>query len=91
MVFIHPVILKDRSITASYTSDKYNYIRAKQMDMREGGISLMYDDVTPILPEMEELLKLPPSFEDYQQQQQSTAPPTIESIAPPTLEGTSSE
>ena len=44
--------------------------------MKEEGISLMYDDVTPVLPEMKELLKLPPSFEEFQKQNE--APPTTE-------------
>ena len=76
MVFIHPVILKDAAISANHTAEKYNYIRAKQMDMRDDGISLMYDDVTPVMPEMKELMKLPPSFEEYQKQ--NDAPPTME-------------
>jgi general secretion pathway protein D len=76
MVFIHPVILKDAAVSANYTADKYNYMRAKQMATREDGVSLMYDDESPVLPEMKELLILPPTFEDYQKQ--NDAPPSME-------------
>lgn len=86
MVFIHPVILRDGAISANYTADKYNFIRAKQMATREDGVSLMYDDESPVMPEMKEILKLPPSFEEYQQR--NDAPPTD---APPTTEDNSVE
>jgi general secretion pathway protein D len=66
MVFLHPVILKDAAISANYTADKYNFIRAKQMDTRDDGVSLMYDEVAPVLPEMKELLTLPPPFEEFE-------------------------
>lgn len=88
MVFIHPVILKDSAITNNYTADKYNFMRAKQLEVKDDGISLMYDDVTPVMPEMKELLKLPPTFEVYQQQKNED--PTKNEV-PPTVEGTSSE
>ena len=64
MVFLHPEILKDSAISNSYTADKYNFIRAKQIGMRDDGISLMYDDVTPILRDDDGLCFLVGSSKD---------------------------
>ena len=78
MVFLHPVIIKDAAISASYTGDKYNYIRAKQIESREDGVALMYDDVVPVLPEIKEFLKLPPAYQEPEQQ--SVLPPATEGV-----------
>lgn len=86
MVFLHPVIIKDAAVSANYTADKYNYIRAKQMATREEGVSLMYDDESPVMPEMKEILKLPPPFEEYQKLNDAPA-----ADAPPTMEENSVE
>lgn len=76
MVFLHPVILKDAAISASYTGSKYNYIRAKQMATRDDGVALMSEDVVPVLPEIKDFLKLPLPYQEPEQQ--SALPPTIE-------------
>jgi general secretion pathway protein D len=51
MVFIHPVILRDKSLTERYTNSKYNYLRALQLGERVDGISLMKGQKHPVLPE----------------------------------------
>ena len=51
MVFIHPVILRDKTLTERYTNSKYNYLRALQLGERVDGISLMKDQKHPVLPE----------------------------------------
>jgi general secretion pathway protein D len=58
MVFIHPVILRDASVTAQHTNSKYNYIRAVQMMEEEDGVNLMPNKRQPILPEWENPEKL---------------------------------
>ncbi len=50
MVFLRPVIMRDAATNTKIASSKYNYFRAQQIDMKQKGISLMPDDVTPILP-----------------------------------------
>ena len=62
MVFLHPRILRDGEQSNSLSSSKYSYIRARQMAMRDDGVRLMRDDVTPVMPEMEEFLELPPPY-----------------------------
>jgi general secretion pathway protein D len=54
MVFIHPVILRDAAVTASYTNSKYNYIRALQMQQDEDGVNMIPDKHHPVLPLVEE-------------------------------------
>lgn len=62
MVFLHPRILREGKQSNSLSSSKYSYIRARQMSMRDEGVRLMRDDVTPLMPEMEEFLELPPPY-----------------------------
>jgi len=59
MVFIHPVILRDGALTENYTSSKYNYIRALQMQQDEDGVNLLPDKRHPVLPVMEEFTVAP--------------------------------
>ncbi|MEJ2609624.1 MAG: type II secretion system secretin GspD [Candidatus Thiodiazotropha sp.] len=50
MIFIRPVILRDAAVNTRIASEKYNYFRAHQLEMKEQGINLMSDDETPVLP-----------------------------------------
>ncbi len=78
MVFIHPTIIKDKKTMRSLTGDKYNYLRAKQLAMKEEGLRLLDDELTPILPEMSEFLKLPPSYEDSAQRMELSTPAALD-------------
>lgn len=59
MVFIHPVILRDGTLTSEYTNRKYNYIRSLQMDEDQDGVNLMYNKQHPVLPPVEDLTSVP--------------------------------
>lgn len=75
MVFIHPSIMKDEKTIRALTGEKYNFIRAEQLKVRERGVNLMADDVSPLIPELNEYLKLPPTYEDSRERQELTQPP----------------
>ncbi len=64
MIFIHPRIMRDSEQSAALANEKYNYIRAEQLKIREHGLRLMPDEVTPVLPEMEEFMQLPQPYEE---------------------------
>ena len=64
MVFIRPVILQDAALQARHTGEKYNYMRAQQMARRERTGALAPGDVAPLLPEMEQFMRLPPPYDD---------------------------
>jgi len=64
MVFIRPQIMKDDAMLKSLTNDKYNYIRVKQLAVRERGVRLMEDTESPLLPEFKEFLTLPPAYDE---------------------------
>lgn len=64
MVFIHPVILRESATADRYTSSKYNFIRGEQFDMHGRGVPLFPGERGPNLPQMDELLELPPPFEE---------------------------
>jgi general secretion pathway protein D len=64
MVFIHPRIMRTNGQSSALASEKYNYMRALQLNIREDGLRLMANDSSPLLPEMEEFLLLPPPFEE---------------------------
>ena len=61
MVFLRPVILRDAATHAQISSDKYNYFRAQQLELKQQGVNLMSDDVMPVLPDR--FNTLPPPFD----------------------------
>jgi len=65
MVFIRARIIRDGEIMDEISKDKYNYIRAEEIKAQERGIELMEDAKLPILPEWNDELTLPPSFDEY--------------------------
>lgn len=70
MVFIRPTIINDAKVMNTLAKEKYNYMRADQIRKQEDGLSLMNNKHLPILPEWNDSLTLPPSFEEYQKNQQ---------------------
>lgn len=81
MVFMHPVILKDAATTASATNDKYNFMRAQQMQLREDGLSIMDSDEIPVLQDMKDWLMLPPPYEEVQSNM-PTIPESAQQLEP---------
>ncbi len=63
MVFLHPRIMRGGELSNQLSSAKYNYMRAQQLNVRDRGVALMYDDVSPLLPEMKDFLELPPPYD----------------------------
>ncbi len=81
MVFIHPKIMKDDAMLRSLTNDKYNFIRAKQLAIRERGVKLMADEQSPLLPEFKEFLTLPPAYDESTEAgTQILMPPVIDDV-----------
>jgi general secretion pathway protein D len=68
MVFIKPTIVRDSSTASVLSSRKYNYIRGEQLKRQEDGVSLMPNTVTPLIPEWDGPLTLPPGFDQYLQE-----------------------
>ncbi len=56
MVFIRPTILRDAAVTSQLTSSKYNFIRAKQMEVQRTGVQPLQLDQQPVLPEFKEVI-----------------------------------
>lgn len=52
MVFIHPIIIREEEKSQAVTMEKYEYMRNAQEEFNQGGISLMPDEIPPILPEL---------------------------------------
>ena len=67
---VHHIILKDGRGNR-YANAKYNYIRAQQIANKADGVTLLDDDVAPVLPTVKEFLELPPSFEETQAQEKA--------------------
>lgn len=65
MVFIRPTIVRDGATMNQISHSKYNFIRAQQLKRQSEGISLMPLTDSPTLPEWDDALALPPSFEEY--------------------------
>ncbi len=62
MAFIHPVIIKNKAILNKHTGRKYNYLRGKELEMSQKGISLFSDQEIPIMPEYQPVPDLPPRY-----------------------------
>ncbi len=67
MIFIHPTVLKDDEELRELSSAKYSYIRAQQIEQANRGISLMPEEDSEVLPTYDEALVLPPTYEEYMQ------------------------
>lgn len=65
MVFIRPTIVRDGATMNEISQRKYNFIRAEQLDRQSQGIPLMPSEIGPSLPEWNDKLTLPPTFEEY--------------------------
>ncbi|WP_339720573.1 type II secretion system secretin GspD [uncultured Paraglaciecola sp.] len=65
MVFIRPTIVRDGVTMNEISQKKYQYIRAEQLKRQSQGIPLMPFTEGPSLPEWDETLSLPPSYEEY--------------------------
>ena len=85
MVFIRPLIVRNDEHSRYIAGGKYDFIRGKQQEIRERGVALLDDERSPLLPEFEEYLELPPPFEKTNAaSSQSSADPAVE--IPPPLE-----
>jgi general secretion pathway protein D len=61
MVFLRPIILRDAVTEAAVSSEKYNYIRAEQLRIRERAGSRIGGEQQPLLPELApDLFQNPP-------------------------------
>ncbi|HSC10867.1 MAG TPA: type II secretion system secretin GspD [Rhodanobacteraceae bacterium] len=59
MVFLHPRILRDAVSEASVASEKYNFIRTEQIQMRENSQVLTPEHDMPLLPDVHDFLSSP--------------------------------
>ncbi|EKE85220.1 type II secretion system secretin GspD [Idiomarina xiamenensis] len=73
MVFIRPTILRNGKALSDISQRKYNYMRAVQLDRRSRGVSLMPNTDTPVMPDWDNALSLPPGFEEYMEQHNAAA------------------
>lgn len=65
MVFLRATIIRDGKTMNELTKAKYNYIRADELMRQEQGLSLLDNESLPLLPEWNDDLTLPPSFDQY--------------------------
>ncbi|MEO3680041.1 type II secretion system secretin GspD [Rheinheimera fenheensis] len=76
MVFIKATIVREGSAISGISKTKYNYIRAEQLKRDEEGIRLMPFTKQVVLPEWDDSLTLPPTFDEYMNKQGTPAPAT---------------
>lgn len=63
MVFLHPVIMRDGELAERITHGKYEFMRARQLEASEKGMGILRHEEAPLLPNMQDMIKLPPPFE----------------------------
>jgi len=54
MVFMRPSIMRSAADAAHQTNQKYNYLRAQQIDAGESGFGLLKQKSSPLLPELKQ-------------------------------------
>ena len=59
MVFLHPKILRDAATEAAVSSEKYNYMRTEQLQMRQSDWPITPRSERPMLPEVHDFLASP--------------------------------
>ena len=59
MVFLHPKILRDEFSEAAVSSEKYNYMRTEQLQMRQQAWPLTPRAERPLMPEVHDFLASP--------------------------------
>jgi len=59
MVFLHPRILRDAASEAVVASEKYNFIRTEQLQMRENNQVLTPSHDMPLLPDVHDFMTSP--------------------------------
>ncbi len=69
IVFIRPTILRDSESMNRLSHSKYNFIRGEQLKQDDDGIDLMPFEKVPMLPEWDDALVLPPTYEEYLREQ----------------------
>ncbi|CAM4288225.1 type II secretion system secretin GspD [Pseudoalteromonas byunsanensis] len=69
LVFIRPTIIRDSHSMNKLSHSKYNFIRTEQQIQQDDGIDLMPFEQTPVLPEWNDELVLPPTYEEYLNEQ----------------------
>ena len=77
MVFLHPVILRDIARANTYTTEKYNIIRAEQMRAHPDDVPLLPGEMGPQLPRMNEMLELPPPYQGISTSSPSSGAVTV--------------
>ncbi|HEY0178076.1 MAG TPA: type II secretion system secretin GspD [Dokdonella sp.] len=59
MVFLHPKILRDAATEAAVSSEKYNYMRTEQLQMRREDWPITPREQRPLMPEVHDFLESP--------------------------------
>ncbi|WP_018982315.1 type II secretion system secretin GspD [Salinimonas chungwhensis] len=65
MVFLRPKIVRDGVTMNEISHRKYNFIRAQQIRHQQKGETFLDANEQPTMPEWDDALTLPPSFEEY--------------------------
>ncbi len=86
MVFLQPTILKDAAIASAHTGDKYNFIRAAQLKMREEGLRLASEEDSPLLAENKQFLKLPPPYSETEILEDGKSKSSVTEVPPTMME-----
>ncbi|MCG7537758.1 type II secretion system secretin GspD [Pseudoalteromonas sp. OOF1S-7] len=69
LVFIRPTIVRDSRSMNELSHAKYKFIRGEQTKQREDGIDLMPLQDAPILPQWDDAMVLPPTYEEFLNEQ----------------------
>jgi len=61
---LQPRIMREEELLADASESKYNYIRARELALRQRGVDLLPNEEAPVMRPLDQLLDLPPPFSE---------------------------
>ncbi len=83
MVFLRPTVIRDVEAGVNVTNGKYNYVRDKQIEMRENGVGMVSDKEIPVLPDLKDFVGVPRKVEKKELSEPAAAPVVPPATPPP--------
>ncbi len=65
MIFLHPIIMRDKETERLLSQKKYEEMQQIQLKQREKGLDLMPDDEVPLLPNLGDFIVILPNNDEF--------------------------
>lgn len=77
MIFLRPTVIRDVESGIQVTNGKYNFVRNKQIEMRENGLGMISDKEIPVLPDLKDFVGVPRKEDKKEEKKERSEPAAI--------------